>query len=1620
MLFHSELRRLFHPALKPASRRALRNARGSHRPHLELLEDRVLPAVRLWTGALLGNPNWSQAGNWVQQIAPVAGDVLIFAAGAAQQTNVNDFPSGTRFSQVIFDAGGYNISGQAVTLDLGLVTHNTTGSNTFNPSITLSGREAVLNHAAGSTLTLTGTISLANDDLLTFNGAGMTQVQGVIRGGNNKSGLMTTGTGTLILAGHNSYAGPTMVVGGTLVAAANNALGTAAGGTSVSSHGTLKFQGGVNYSTPEPTHLGGTLCGGSGSNTFNGPIIVSRPGTITTSADGSLALGGNITNVGGLTVMGAGTLTLRGNLASGNGLFGLTVSSSGNTTINGLISGGGGITQQGSGILTLAGNNTYTGTTVVSTGTVVVNGHQPTSSVQIIGTGTLAGMGTVGPILASSGLMPATGIMASGPLTLPSPPAAGGEGRVRGLAATGHVDLGHTTFVTRLNGTAPGTFDQLVVNGPVDLDRAQLRVNLTSASLPAGSVFTILRSTTGQLVGTFSNFPAGSQQTINGRTFRIDYSGGQVRLMLLGTPATVTAVSSAKPSVFGQNVAFPATVKAAASAPAGPTGTANLGTVTLGTGSQASSTTAGLSVSSQVIAVDSSGAAKFTGSPAAPTPTETPVDTTLTLFSSLNPAVFGQPVTVTATVTATTPSAAQPSGTVHFTLDGADVGSCAISAGQATLTLPVLAADTHTLSAVYSGDNNFASSTSAALTQSVTPVVTTTVLASSANPTVFGQSVTFTATVTANNGDTPTGIVDFRDGNIDLGTALLSASGVASLTTATLSVGSHLITAGYAGDGGSDALGLGTLNASGLATLTSGALTIGAHAITADSASDGNFAPSTSGELTQTVNQAATTTTLTASPTTAVFGQPITVVATVGAVAPGAGQPTGSVRFTLDGADVGSCAISAGQATLTLPVLPAGPHTLSAVYSGDSNFASSTSAALTQTILRGQSTTKLTATPAAGVFGQSVTFTATVAAVAPSTGSATGMVTFLDGTTSLGSALLSGGTARLSVSDLVVGSHTITAVYGGDDNFSGSTSAALAQTVDPASTTITLSGTATTTVFGQPVTLTVIVAAVAPGAGTPTGTVNFREGSTTLGSASLRNGAATFTTTTLSVGRHSVTAVYAGDSNFLASTSTALTLTVSPASSSLVHIGNVSVALDQAGRLQITGDAVADQFTVSSPSAGTLRVSGDAGSGTSVNEMNFVEVASTSVTNINVTLGTGVCRATFSGISVPGTISVSYKNASDKISFATVTANGITTSFAGSLVSLPTAPAGSVALDSSTIGTATILIPGTNSEAIRISGGSIGSLSATAGDGTNTISIIGTPLGQATITSGKGSNTVTLSNIAVATSTTTPALSLSVGIGAQRTQRITLSDLTFNNGSLAVNVGDTLVINSRANPPIPSSTLTLSRISGAKDVTVAAGKNWGEISLNTVTACSVNVGTTANPIGDGTTSLTLNALTVTGPISVVAGANTQTVSLTNITTSVTNAENLALGRVADLTVSLGNGTKTFTLSTFAVGGNLSITNGAGGTMFMISNGTVGQNLSLTSGDGNTAMLLDTITVQNQLTVTLSSGLNVVAVDNLTCAFGIVDGGTGGSNVYWDRLGNSGFIVLNFSVFFDGP
>ncbi|WP_189132548.1 Ig-like domain-containing protein, partial [Wenjunlia tyrosinilytica] len=385
----------------------------------------------------------------------------------------------------------------------------------------------------------------------------------------------------------------------------------------------------------------------------------------------------------------------------------------------------------------------------------------------------------------------------------------------------------------------------------------------------------------------------------------------------------------------------------------------------------------------------------------------------------------------------------------------------------------------------------------------------TTTLTSAPDPSVTGQSVTFTATVQSvpPGAFTPTGTVDFV---ID---------------------GGAPVTVGL--DGG------------GQATLTTSFATTGTHNATADYSGDANLDPS-QGTDTQQVTPASTTTTLTSSPEPSVCGEAVTLTAQVTPVPPGAGTPTGVVTFIIsaDGPALTAPVNGSGQAQVTVTGLTVGSHLAAASYGGDSNFNGSGSGLTTLTVNQATTATAVTVTPDPSVCGESVTVCATVTIEAPGSGTPTGTVTFtgpggLNQTVALNGA---GQACTTAVTTLTSG--TVTATYNGD-TCAATSSGTADVTVNEASTSTTVTVTPDPSVCGEAVTVCATVTATPPGSGTPTGTVTFTGPGGLNQTITLDAGQACFTTSTLSSG--TITATYNGeDTCFLGSVGTA-TVTVNEA-----------------------------------------------------------------------------------------------------------------------------------------------------------------------------------------------------------------------------------------------------------------------------------------------------------------------------------------------------------------------------------------------------------------------------------------------------------------------------------------
>src|SRR6202040_1890313 len=208
----------------------------------------------------------------------------------------------------------------------------------------------------------------------------------------------------------------------------------------------------------------------------------------------------------------------------------------------------------------------------------------------------------------------------------------------------------------------------------------------------------------------------------------------------------------------------------------------------------------------------------------------------------------------------------------------------------------------------------------------------------------------------------------------------------------------------------------------------------------------------------------------TSSPNPSNYGQSVDFTATVPS------GVTGTVQFVDGSTLLGTATISGTTATFTTTTLAVGTHPVTAIYSGDANYNTATSAVDNQVVDKatlgqnGVADITLASSPNPSSYGQSVTFTATV----PS--GVTGSVTFNDGTTTLGTGTISGTTATFTTTTLTVGTHPVTAVYGGDANYNTATSAVDNQVVDKATlgqnglANITLASSPNPSSYGQSVT----------------------------------------------------------------------------------------------------------------------------------------------------------------------------------------------------------------------------------------------------------------------------------------------------------------------------------------------------------------------------------------------------------------------------------------------------------------------------------------------------------------------------------------------------------------------
>ncbi|MCW2523960.1 MAG: hypothetical protein JWO63_2295, partial [Frankiales bacterium] len=472
---------------------------------------------------------------------------------------------------------------------------------------------------------------------------------------------------------------------------------------------------------------------------------------------------------------------------------------------------------------------------------------------------------------------------------------------------------------------------------------------------------------------------------------------------------------------------------------------------------------------------------------------------TTALTASTTMSSIGQSIVYTATVGGAGGQTGTATGPVTFYDGSAAIPACTAvalnAAGVATCTMSYPAAAQHLIKAVYAGDNAFAGSTSTVLTESVQPW-TLTITADNQSRT-FGQpDPTFSSTtgglmgsdalstaptcvvapahsavgsypITCSGADAgPNYTINYVAGTLNVTKAPVTVTATANqnptvtgnqliLTATVASVGVSPNATGtvrFASNGA-------TLGGCGSVTLSGGAgtcvlsngLPAGSYPIDLTYTGDDSFAAGASAPnlLIVQVNPAATTTALTSDVTSAVSGQPVTFTASVDVVAPGAGQPSGSVEFQADGINLPGCAAqsvsTAGEAVCPVSAgFRPSEHTITAAYNGDANFTSSTAAPLDQAVSVAATTTAVSTSTDAPIVGTPYTATALITVTAPGSGAPSGTVSFANTAGAISScsavtvSAIAPYTAACTATETSLGADSISATYSGDSSFAGS------------------------------------------------------------------------------------------------------------------------------------------------------------------------------------------------------------------------------------------------------------------------------------------------------------------------------------------------------------------------------------------------------------------------------------------------------------------------------------------------------------------------------------------------------------------------------------------------------
>ena len=704
------------------------------------------------------------------------------------------------------------------------------------------------------------------------------------------------------------------------------------------------------------------------------------------------------------------------------------------------------------------------------------------------------------------------------------------------------------TPVTGSGGTAPLTYS-------------------VSPALPAGLSMT---SATGTIAGqpTAASSTTTYTVTVTDSNSLTGTATFQMSVSALAATLGVTA-SVASPSTVNTSITYTAQLSGVALTPAHPTGTVTFAVngsaspdcpaMTVSTTGQATCTTAKLAAgANQTITATYSGDTRFTVASAG-TATQTVSALTATLGMTASPSsstMVNDSVIFTAQLAGVAFTPVVPSGTVNFTANGSTISGCgAVSvnaSGRATCTTSSLAAGSDPIAAAYSGDNNFTAAAAGTMTQTVTATTATTAAIASLNYSPSSQTGSLSATVTSGSGTVNVGTVTFSvfNGATQVGTAVTSGtvtSGAASVTytlpagTVATTYSIHAVynaSAPFATSSDSThSLMIGKATPS-IAWATPSAIPYGtalsATQLNASSTVAGTFVYSPLAGVVATAGSQTLSVTFTPTDTTDYTTATSTVTLVVNKATPSIAWATPSAipyGTALSATQLNASSTVAGTfvySPLAGVVPSAGSQTLSVTFT-PTDTTDYTTATSTVTLVVNKATPSIAFTaPSPVTYG-----TAPIALFA--TGGASGNAVTFSVVSGPGS--ITGNTLTINGAGSVV----VAANQLGNTNYTAAAQVTQSIVVNQTLPAIAVASSANPVLVQNAVTFTAIVSSAVS---TPTGTMTFEDGATVLGSGMLAAGVATFTTSNLTVGTHTITAVYSGDGNFAAATSACLTQTI--------------------------------------------------------------------------------------------------------------------------------------------------------------------------------------------------------------------------------------------------------------------------------------------------------------------------------------------------------------------------------------------------------------------------------------------------------------------------------------------